>query len=43
LEWVIDFNQFDLYTKSDEKPDIEKLWPYYQDLIDEFMPGKLDW
>ncbi len=43
IESIIDFNQFDLYTKSDEKPDVGKLWPYYQGLIDEFCPGKLDW
>jgi hypothetical protein len=40
---VRDFNQFDLYSKSDERPNLEKLWPYYQDLIDKYLPGELMW
>ena len=43
LEWVREFNQFDLYTKADEKPNIVELWPYYQRLIDKYIPGKLKW
>lgn len=43
LEWVLKFNKYDLYTKADERPDVEKLWPYYQSLIDKYCPGKLDW
>jgi inositol oxygenase len=42
-EWVTQFNQFDLYTKADKRPDIEELWPYYQSLVDKYMPGQLDW
>ena len=42
-KWVKKFNQFDLYTKADVRPDKEALWPYYQKLIDKYMPGKLDW
>jgi inositol oxygenase len=42
-EWVLDFNKFDLYTKADTRPDPEKLRPYYQALIDKYMPGKLWW
>ena len=30
---------FDLYTKGHEIPDIEELKPYYQGLIDKFIPG----
>lgn len=41
--WVLDFNQFDLYTKANSVPDPTKLWPYYQGLIDKYMPGKLRW
>ena len=41
--WVRAFNPYDLYTKSDKRPDVERLRPYYQDLIDEFLPGSLDW
>ncbi|GAB6028619.1 hypothetical protein CHUAL_004456 [Chamberlinius hualienensis] len=43
LYWVNEFNQFDLYTKSDATPDIEALTPYYQSLIDKYIPGKLKW
>lgn len=38
-EWVLEFNKFDLYSKSDDVPDIEKLKPYYQSLVDKYMPG----
>lgn len=37
------FNRYDLYTKDEEVPDIEQLWPYYQALIDRYMPGVLEW
>ncbi|POM63532.1 Inositol oxygenase [Phytophthora palmivora] len=43
LDWVLEFNKFDLYTKADVRPDVEKLWPYYQDIIDKYLPGKLCW
>ena len=29
LNWVKIFNKYDLYTKADKRPDVEKLWPYY--------------
>lgn len=43
LDWVLEFNKFDLYTKADTRPDVEALWPYYQSLVDKYMPGKLWW
>lgn len=43
MDWVREFNKFDLYTKADERPNVDKLWPYYQSLIDKYLPGKLDW
>ncbi|XP_011055093.1 PREDICTED: inositol oxygenase [Acromyrmex echinatior] len=43
LKWVTEFNKFDLYTKSGSVPDIEKLWPYYEKLIDEYIPGLIQW
>jgi len=43
MVWVREFNKFDLYTKADKRPVVEELWPYYQGLIDKFLPGKLDW
>jgi inositol oxygenase len=43
LAAVRDFNQFDLYSKGDARPDVGALWPHYQALIDEYMPGQLEW
>ena len=43
LELIREFNKFDLYTKSEEVPDIEALMPYYQSLIDKYIPGKVKW
>lgn len=42
-KWVLTFNRYDLYTKSSKVPDIETLWPYYQNLIDKYIPGELEW
>jgi len=41
LDWVREFNKFDLYSKSDETPDIDALKEYYQQLIDIYCPGIL--
>lgn len=43
FDWVRAFNPYDLYTKSHEKPDVDKLRPFYEDLINEYLPGKLKW
>jgi len=40
---VLTFNKYDLYTKSSKVPDIEGLKPYYQTLIDKYIPGELEW
>ncbi|XP_046964292.1 inositol oxygenase-like [Vanessa cardui] len=40
---VLKFNQYDLYTKSAAIPDIEALWPYYENLIEKYIPGTLQW
>ncbi|XP_045467115.1 inositol oxygenase isoform X1 [Harmonia axyridis] len=42
-KWVLIFNKYDLYTKNQEVPDIDKLWPYYEALIDKYIPGVLEW
>ena len=34
---------FDLYTKSDDVPDIQALMPYYQSLINKYIPGIVRW
>ncbi|XP_063857522.1 inositol oxygenase-like isoform X1 [Scylla paramamosain] len=43
LPWIKEFNKFDLYTKKEKVPDMDKLRPYYQSLIDKYCPGKLKW
>ncbi len=43
FKWVKLFNQYDLYSKCPEQPDVEILKPYYQALIDEFFPNKIAW
>ena len=40
---IREFNKFDLYTKSAPVPDIQALMPYYQGLIDKYIPGKVKW
>jgi inositol oxygenase len=44
-EWVRKFNVFDLYTKSsDNKIDIDKVWPYYEALLNKYgLGGQLWW
>lgn len=37
------FNPYDLYSKSETLPDVEKLRPYYEELVAEFFPAKLKW
>ncbi|KAF9445179.1 DUF706-domain-containing protein, partial [Macrolepiota fuliginosa MF-IS2] len=37
------FNPYDLYSKSDNPADPEKLKPYYTGLIAKFFPNKLKW
>lgn len=39
---VLEFNKYDLYTKSADIPDIEALWPYYESLIAKYIPGELE-
>jgi len=41
MQCVLEFNKFDLYTKSTVVPDIEKLKPYYQGLMERFLPGSI--
>lgn len=40
LRAVIDFNKYDLYSKTDKKiSDMEELWPYYESLMDKYFVG----
>ncbi|KAI5964237.1 uncharacterized protein KGF55_002179 [Candida pseudojiufengensis] len=41
LKAVKAFNKYDLYSKIDKLENIEKLKPYYLELIDEFFPEKI--
>lgn len=40
--WVRLFNNYDLYSKSDNPPDAAGLRPYFQGLIDRYLPAKLN-
>ena len=39
LPWVRELNKFDLYTKCPDIPDMSELIPYYQTLVDKYIPG----
>eukprot|EP01137_Pigoraptor_chileana_P037723 Opistho-2@35247 len=43
FKWVKEFNKYDLYSKSDDLPDIDEIKPYYESLVAKYMPGKLRW
>lgn len=43
FEWVKKFSPYDLYSKGRERPDAEKLRPYYEELIADYFPPKLAW
>ena len=41
LQWVKKFNPYDLYSKVPETPNWEKLKPYYQSLVEKYLPATL--
>ena len=43
LEWVRKFNPYDLYSKSDSRPELSRLRPYYEELVSEFFPAEICW
>ncbi len=43
LPWLELFRGYDLYSKTEEKLDLDALMPYYEELISEFFPSELDW
>jgi inositol oxygenase len=43
FEWVRAFNPYDLYSKGRERPNMKEIMPYYQDLVAEFFPDKINW
>lgn len=43
LPWVQKFNPYDLYSKSDTKPSVTELKPYYTELIAKYFPSEVRW
>jgi inositol oxygenase len=43
FEWVKKFNPYDLYSKGLERPKLEDIKPYYEDLVAEYFPARIDW
>ena len=43
VKWVRAFNRYDLYSKSDDRPNLDELRPYYEDLAEEFFHEPLNW
>jgi inositol oxygenase len=43
FRWVREFNQYDLYSKSDQRPSVTELRPFYDALIAEYFPPQLAW
>jgi inositol oxygenase len=43
MEWVQKFNAYDLYSKGRERPNMQALVPYYEDLVAEYFPDHVDW
>ncbi len=49
MNWVLEFNKFDLYTKDDNASSmtlemVNDLWPYYEGLMQKYgLDGKLEW
>lgn len=43
LKWVRAFNPYDLYSKCEVEPNAAELRPFYEDLVAEFFPAKINW
>ena len=43
FRWVRAFNRYDLYSKAEERPNLDELRPYYEELTQEFFPEPLSW
>jgi inositol oxygenase len=43
FRWVRKFSPYDLYTKAAERPNVQELRPFYEDLAAEFFPAQLSW
>ena len=43
FKWVRQFQPYDLYSKSKERPDVQELRPFYEQLIAEYFPPQISW
>ena len=43
FRWVREFQNYDLYSKSPVRPDLQELRPYYEQLIAEYFPPQISW
>jgi Myo-inositol oxygenase len=43
VQWVREFNSYELYWKGAKNPNLKEIPPKYQDVIAEFIPGPIDW
>ena len=43
LKCVREFNQYDLYSKGRERPRVQEILPYDEDLVSDFFPDKIAW
>ena len=43
FDWVRKFNPYDLYTKSQERPNVPELKPYYEALAAKYFPAEVAW
>ena len=42
FDWVKGFNPYDLYSKSETPPNWTELQPYYRQLVDRYLPARLN-
>ncbi len=43
LKWIRAFNPYDLYSKCEVEPNLAELRPFYEELVSEFFPSKINW
>ena len=43
LQWVLEFNKCDLYSKDAPLVDVDAVKPYYTQLIAKYFPATLKW
>jgi inositol oxygenase len=41
--WVRAFSPYDLYSKDEAPPDVDRLRPFYEELIAEYFPPTMSW